>query len=510
MAAGAGCRVAKHGNRSATSQCGSADVLEALGGRIDLAPEAVAECIGEIGFGFMFAPLHHPAFKHIVPVRKELGVRTIFNFLGPLTNPAGALRQVVGVSDPAKIETLAAALGELGRGAGPGSVERRWPGRVLGLRGNPRSGTERRSSSSYEVTPEEVGHRALGRRCGVGAGTPDQNAQVLRDVLSGTAGTERSLSVPERGRRHLRVGPRRLARRGACGPRNARSTTAPPRACWSAGWGRHHGPTPDDIVDATRDALKRRQARASAVRARGARSRPGREGRPFAEALSRPGTSLIAEHKRRSPSAGAIREGASCSEIVEAYERGGAAAVSILTEEAHFGGSLADLREARAATELPILRKDFTIDPYQLYEAKLAGADAVLLVVGSLDDSTLASLHAEAAQLDLDALVEIHDDEELERALELDCDVIGINNRNLVDFSVDLQRTFDLLADVPAGKVVVSESGIHHRDQIEELEQVGVDAVLVGEALMRAPDPEAAARELTHSTDPGAEPIGPG
>ena len=115
----------------------------------------------------------------------------------------------------------------------------------------------------------------------------------------------------------------------------------------------------------------------------------GREGRPFAEALSRPGTSVIAEHKRRSPSAGTIRDGASCADIVLAYERGGAAAISILTEEAHFGGSLADLREARAATELPILRKDFTIDPYQLYEAKVAGADAVLLVVGSLEQGAL-------------------------------------------------------------------------------------------------------------------------
>ena len=116
-------------------------------------------------------------------------------------------------------------------------------------------------------------------------------------------------------------------------------------------------------------------------------------------------------------------------------------------------------------------------------------------MVGSLDDSRLASLYAQAQELDLDALVEIHDDEELERALELDCDVIGINNRNLEDFSVDIQRTFDLLADVPAGKVVVSGVRIHHREQIEELEQVGVDAVLIGEALMRAPDPEAAARD---------------
>ena len=265
----------------------------------------------------------------------------------------------------------------------------------------------------------------------------------------------------------------------------------------------------DELVGATREAVHRRKReRPLAELEREAGSQP--EGRPFLEALSRPGTSLIAEHKRRSPSAGTIREGARCADVVSAYERGGAAAVSVLTEEALFGGSLADLRVARAAIELPVLRKDFTIDPYQLYEAKVAGADGVLLVVGSLEQSALASLYAQARELDLDALVEIHDDEELERALELDCDVIGINNRNLEDFSVDIQRTFDLLADVPAGKVVVSESGIHHRDQIEELEQVGVDAVLIGEALMRAHDPEAAARDLTHSGDPGAEPIGPG
>jgi indole-3-glycerol phosphate synthase len=260
-------------------------------------------------------------------------------------------------------------------------------------------------------------------------------------------------------------------------------------------------PRLDELVHATRDAVRRRRQERS-LSDLAAQVETGREGRPFAEALSRPGTSVIAEHKRRSPSAGTIRDGASCAEIVTAYERGGAAAVSILTEEEHFGGSLADLRDARAATELPMLRKDFTIDPYQLYEAKVAGADAVLLVVGALEQEDLASLYAQSRELDLDALVEIHDDEELERALELDCDVIGINNRNLEDFSVDIQRTFDLLADVPAGKVVVSESGIHHRGQIEELEQVGVDAVLVGEAIMRAPDPESALRELTNSEEP--------
>ena len=256
----------------------------------------------------------------------------------------------------------------------------------------------------------------------------------------------------------------------------------------------------DELVESTRFAVDRRKReRPLAELERQADS--GREGRPFAEALSRPGTSLIAEHKRRSPSAGSIREGTSCAEIVRAYERGGAAAVSVLTEEAHFGGSLDDLREARAATALPILRKDFTVDPYQLYEAKVAGADAVLLVVGSLREEELARLYTLARELDLDAVVEVSRDEELDAALEVDADVLGINNRDLADFSVDLQRTFDLIADVPAGKVVVSESGIHARHQIEELEQVGVDAVLIGEMLMRAPDPEGAVRELTRPED---------
>ncbi len=257
----------------------------------------------------------------------------------------------------------------------------------------------------------------------------------------------------------------------------------------------------DAIVQATRDEVERRKRERPLVDLeREADRRP--EGRPFHEALARPGTSLIAEHKRRSPSAGEIREGASVTEIVRAYERGGAAALSILTEERHFGGSLADLTEARAASELPILRKDFTVDPYQLVEARAVGADAVLLVVGSLDAAELATLHQEAGALDRDALVEVHDGEELEAALEIDADLIGINNRDLQDFSVDISKTFELLADVPAGKTVVSESGIVHREQVEELERVGVDAVLVGETLMRAADPEAACRELTRWEEP--------
>ena len=194
IAAGAGCRVAKHGNRSATSQCGSADVLEALGARIDLEPEDVSACIEEVGFGFMFAPKHHSAMRHVVPVRKALGVRTIFNFLGPLTNPAGAKRQVIGVSDPARIETLALALAELGTesalvvSSADGLDELSVSGttRVVELKNG--------RLEVYDVSPEQVGLEPVGDGA-VAAGTPDQNARVLRDVLGGQPGTERALAV---------------------------------------------------------------------------------------------------------------------------------------------------------------------------------------------------------------------------------------------------------------------------------------------------------------------------
>jgi indole-3-glycerol phosphate synthase len=252
----------------------------------------------------------------------------------------------------------------------------------------------------------------------------------------------------------------------------------------------------DRIVDDTREEVARRRERVPLAQLEAALgSRP--EARPFHEAIGRTGVSVIAEHKRRSPSAGTIREGATVADIVLAYERGGAAALSILTEPFHFGGSLDDLREALAVTELPILRKDFIVDPYQLYESAAVGADAILLIVAALEPDDLYELLREARDLDLDALVEVHDERELEVALDVEADVLGLNNRDLTDFTVDIERTYELLSDVPAGKTVVAESGFSSREELDELERVGVDAVLIGETLMRAPDVEAACRELT-------------
>ncbi len=177
--------------------------------------------------------------------------------------------------------------------------------------------------------------------------------------------------------------------------------------------------------------------------------------------------------------------------VVGAYERGGASAISVLTDEPNFHGSLADLEAARVASALPILRKDFIVDPYQLWEATLAGADAVLLIVAALADEDLRLLWDEATALDLDCVVEVHDEFDLERALKLEPDVIGINNRNLADLVVNIETTPELITDVPAGKTVVAESGYSERAQVEELDRIGVDAVLIGEILMRSEDPEA-------------------
>src|SRR5439155_3357158 len=188
------------------------------------------------------------------------------------------------------------------------------------------------------------------------------------------------------------------------------------------------------ILDDTREDLARRRREVPLANLERAVAARGDE-RPFSEALARPGVSIIAEYKRRSPSAGMIREGATVTDVVCAYERGGAAALSILTEPRHFGGALDDLREARATTALPILRKDFVVDPYQLFESAANGADAALLIVAALSDDELAGLYAQARELDLDCVVEVHDEAELERALEIDVDVLGINNRDLDDFT---------------------------------------------------------------------------
>jgi indole-3-glycerol phosphate synthase len=216
----------------------------------------------------------------------------------------------------------------------------------------------------------------------------------------------------------------------------------------------------------------------------------------LAEALRAPGVSLIAEVKRASPSKGPIRPGLEAGPLAEAYEEAGARAVSVLTEEEHFSGSPDDLRSAAAATRLPLLRKDFIFDKYQLYEAHAWGADAVLLIAALLPDDVLHCLARLALDLGLDVLLEVHDRSEMIRALAVEGVIVGVNNRDLRTFAIDLETTPRLAGLVPPERLLVSESGIRTHADVLRLAAYGVDGVLVGESLLRNPDVGVAVRQL--------------
>ena len=212
--------------------------------------------------------------------------------------------------------------------------------------------------------------------------------------------------------------------------------------------------------------------------------------------LARGRAAVIAEINKASPSKGLLRADFQPAQIAQSYERGGATCLSVLTDIDFFQGADEYLQQARAACALPVLRKDFIIDPWQLYEARALNADCILLIVAALDDAMLAELASLASDLGMDALVEVHDAAELDRALALNVPLIGINNRNLRSFETRLETTLDLLGRIPADRIVVTESGIHTTADVARLRGRGVHAFLVGEAFMRADDPGAKLAEL--------------
>ncbi|MBI5303496.1 MAG: indole-3-glycerol phosphate synthase TrpC [Chloroflexi bacterium] len=252
----------------------------------------------------------------------------------------------------------------------------------------------------------------------------------------------------------------------------------------------------DDIIAHKRqevDALKQRVP-LSEIRARAEATPPPRD---FAGALQRDTIALIAEIKRVSPSRGALNAIADPVALARVYAENGASAISVLTDEKYFHGSLDDLRAVRAAVSVPVLRKDFTVDAYQIFESRAASADAILLIVRVLGDTQLREYLACARDLGLGTLVEIHDERDLARAVAANARVIGINNRNLADFTVDLATTERLAPKIASDKIVVAESGVFTREDVSRAAHAGARAVLVGEALVRAGEIAARVKELT-------------
>lgn len=253
----------------------------------------------------------------------------------------------------------------------------------------------------------------------------------------------------------------------------------------------------EEIVAAARHSMAASKAATDlrALREAAERHRP----RGFRAALkkkSASGPAIIAELKKASPSKGLIRADFPVADLAVELESAGAAALSVLTDEHYFQGSLKNLEIASSETALPCLRKDFIVDDFQVLQARAYGADAILLIVAALSDEELTSLRSRAGELQLDVLCEVHDGEEMWRAIDAGFDLIGVNNRNLHTFQVDLNTSLQLASRMPAGVVKVAESGIETRDDVTTLRQAGFDAFLIGESLMRAPRPGEALREL--------------
>jgi len=230
------------------------------------------------------------------------------------------------------------------------------------------------------------------------------------------------------------------------------------------------------------------------------RDRPLPAVRDFAAALRRPGLSAIAEIKRKSPSRGPLREDLDPGEIAKSYQDNGAAAISVLTDREFFGGAPDDLTSVKQAVSLPVLRKDFIIDPYQLHESRSMGADAVLLIVRILSPAQLTEYVTLARELGLAALVEVHDEHEVDQAVQSGAEMVGVNNRNLETFEVSLDTALQLKPAIPPDRIAVAESGIHSRRDAVRLAATGYDAILVGESLMKAKNPGTKLRELLGGT----------
>jgi indole-3-glycerol phosphate synthase len=507
VAAACGARVSKHGNRSVSSKSGSADVLEALGLPLTLTPEQIAASIEATGIGFMFAPNHHPAMKNVGPVRKELGIRTIFNILGPLTNPADAPNILMGVFHPDLVGIQVRALQRLGAEHavvvyGKDGMDEVSLGAAT-MVGELKDGEVR----EYEIHPEDFGLTMASNRA-LRVATPAESKAMLESVLADEPGRAARHRRPQRraprSMRERRADARRRRAPGARGDRRrlgARQARSVHRLRDAPGAGLSGDErATSSIASSPSSATRSRRGGAAATSRRCARA-PSRSRRratssAHAEANRSGRGGVIAEIKKASPSKGVPARGLPARRDRRQLRAHGAPALSVLTDAPFFQGAPEYLAAAREATSLPALRKDFIVDAWQVLESRALGADAILLIVAALDDAELRDFEALALALGMAVLVEVHDEGELERALALRTPLVGINNRNLRTFEVTLETTLALLGRVPVGRVVVTESGIVASGDVRRMRAAGVDAFLVGEAFMRAADPGLALREL--------------
>lgn len=463
--AACGVRIAKHGNRAASGRCGGFDLLEALGINIMLPPQDVAQSIREIGIGFIFAPMFHPAMKNIGPVRKKLGRRTIFNLLGPLTNPARVNYHLLGVTTPETAEKMIEAMKGLNYthamiACGEDGLD------DITLNGKTKIyELDRGRVRSFEFAPEDVGMKCVKNFKEIAGGGTKQNAKIFIELLQG------------RGKRALQ----NLLLLNTAFALVAREIV----------------PTVSEGISLARRVIAGGDAYKKFLEYK----RFSNQCRRFHKAIcGKKKIKIIAEIKRASPSFGKFPQHG-IAKMVKIYEKGGAAALSCVTEPKLFNGSIKLLKKMKAVTErhggksLPILRKDFIRSTAQIDETAEAGANAILLIARNLSKSQLKKLIAHAHKLNLDAVVEIHTQQDLKKLKKLAGIIVGINNRNLKNYKTNVMHARALLNKIDPHETIIVESGFKNARDLAKY-RGKADAALIGTTLLTSKHPLKLLRSL--------------
>lgn len=481
-----GVPVAKHGNKAASGRFGSFDLLESLGVNIMADKERLERLYDKLGLAFIFARTFHPVFKHFAQVRQELGVKTIFNILGPLLNPANPEHQIIGTSNRSDMKLMAEACVALGKE------------HVLVINGS--DGLDELTLTgetevaeiingkikTYKLTPEDFGFSTVGF-ADIAGGTEEFNVQITHDILNGVCKTEHLNLVLANVALSLKfMGKVSTYREGV---KKAREVIEEGQAKILLDEYSKLSHAPDILLEITSNKAEEIDSLKKALPLETIRKDLKPSDRDFRGAISNNNAlNLIAEIKKGSPSQAIIYENElDPARVAQIYEENGVDAISVLTDAKHFKGSYENLQKARAATsDTPLLMKDFFVDPYQIYLARHYGADAILLIVSILTDDQIASFMEIANSLDMDCLVEVHSPRELQIAIDVGAKIIGVNNRDLHSMEVSTKNFLRLRPQIPNSATVVAESGY---DLEESSKLIGLaDAVLMGTAIMQEKD----------------------
>ena len=502
VAAAAGVKIAKHGNKSISSKSGSADLLEYSGINIDLDEEQAKKCFDENGITFMFAPKYHKAMKSVSTVRKNIKTRTIFNVLGPLSNPANANFQILGVYDKKLVLPIAEVIKDLGVKRAMVVHSEEGLDEISCEKDTYVAELDEDKITEYTINPKDF-DLEISPLESLKVNTVEESYKIFINMLGNNDKAAVNIVSLNAGAAIYIAGIKENLKSGI---KFAKEIIESGKAMKKFEDIKKSMPeeikTPQILKEILENKAKEVAERKIKISVKDLKEIDYMSSlkRDFKGALldkiSKNKAAVIAEIKRASPSMGELNMNIIPAKVASDFEAMGAACLSVLTDAKYFKGSGAILEMAKKGCSLPVLRKDFIIDEYQIDESVTMGADCILLIVSALEKELLKKLYNEAKQRNLDVIVEVHDHSELEAALEIECDIIGINNRNLHTFEVDLNTTVDLIQYIKNEQLIITESGIHTRDDVKKMNDCGINTFLVGESLMTAKDPINKFREI--------------